>query len=310
MIRTTLRWSGALALALLAAPADAQPLGTFRWQLQPHCNVLSLTVTQVEGVYRLEGTDDQCGAGRARASVLGLAFQNPSGAIGMGLTIVTAPGGVAVHVDAADHPGLAEWDMARQRRRTGRLRVHPGRACPRQSAAGAGRRRAAGHLAVARRQPGRARHGSLRDSRERSGHADDVVPEQGGVPRRHRFRLIAGTTPTSAPTPPPSASTPRRRAPEAPRWGTASKPSSSGEHCRRPGNGRRGCVQHGVRSIGRCQRRGEPGSRLGPGRCRSGQHGARRLHRGQRQRQYSHRAADHGLGFVQLQRRLPGSGDR
>ena len=36
MIRTTLRWSGALALALLAARADAQPLGTFRWQLQPH----------------------------------------------------------------------------------------------------------------------------------------------------------------------------------------------------------------------------------------------------------------------------------
>ena len=73
MIRTPFRWSGALALALLAARADAQPLGTFRWQLQPHCNVLSLTVTQVEGVYRLEGTDDQCGAGRARASVLGLA---------------------------------------------------------------------------------------------------------------------------------------------------------------------------------------------------------------------------------------------
>jgi hypothetical protein len=86
--------------ALLPTPGSAQPLGTFRWQLQPHCNVLTLTVTQVEGVYRLEGTDDQCGAGRARASVLGLAFPNPSGAIGLGLTIVTAPGGVAVHVDA------------------------------------------------------------------------------------------------------------------------------------------------------------------------------------------------------------------
>jgi hypothetical protein len=89
-----------VVVAMTAAPAAAQPIGTFRWQLQPHCNVLSLTVTQVEGVYRLEGTDDQCGAGRARASVLGLAFQNPNGAIGLGMTIVTAPGGVAVHVDA------------------------------------------------------------------------------------------------------------------------------------------------------------------------------------------------------------------
>jgi hypothetical protein len=92
----------ALAAAATApAPAAAQPLGTFRWQLQPHCNVLTLTVTQVVGVYRLEGTDDRCGAGRDQAAVVGLAFQNPDGTIGLGMTIVTAPGGVAIHVDAA-----------------------------------------------------------------------------------------------------------------------------------------------------------------------------------------------------------------
>lgn len=91
------------ALALLAAApgrASAQPIGAFRWQLQPYCNVVAVTVTQVGGVYRLEGTDDQCGAGRDQAAVQGLAFPNPDGTIGFGLTIVTAPGGAPVHVDA------------------------------------------------------------------------------------------------------------------------------------------------------------------------------------------------------------------
>ena len=83
------------------APAHAQPLGTFRWQLRPYCNVVSLAVVQEHGLYRLEGTDDQCGNGRDLASVTGLAFPNPDGTIGFGVTIVTAPGGLPVHVDAA-----------------------------------------------------------------------------------------------------------------------------------------------------------------------------------------------------------------
>ncbi len=72
--------------------ADAQPLGTFRWQLQPYCNVLTVVVTQVGAVYRVEGTDDQCGAATA-ASVIGTAFPNPNGSIGFGLNVVAAPGG-------------------------------------------------------------------------------------------------------------------------------------------------------------------------------------------------------------------------
>ena len=80
-------------------PAAAQPLGSFRWQLQPYCNVLSLAVVQQGGQYQLDGTDDQCGAAQA-AGVRGMAFQNPNGSIGFGLTIVTAPGGTPVHVDA------------------------------------------------------------------------------------------------------------------------------------------------------------------------------------------------------------------
>jgi hypothetical protein len=95
----------ALALAAfvvgpwLATAASAQPLGTFRWQLQPYCNVITVTVVQQGAQYQLDGNDDQCGA-EVKASVVGLAFQNPGGSIGFGLTIVTAPGGTPVHVDA------------------------------------------------------------------------------------------------------------------------------------------------------------------------------------------------------------------
>ena len=59
-----------------------------------------MTITQTGGVYRLEGTDNQCGGGRDQAAVQGLAFPNSDGTIGFGLTIVTAPGGAPVHVDA------------------------------------------------------------------------------------------------------------------------------------------------------------------------------------------------------------------
>jgi hypothetical protein len=83
-----------------AATADAQFLGTFRWQLQPYCNVVSLGVTQNGGTYRIEGTDDQCGAGAHLASAIGTAFPNPDGSIGLGVNIIVAPGGAAVHVDA------------------------------------------------------------------------------------------------------------------------------------------------------------------------------------------------------------------
>ena len=89
----------AISVFLPALPAAAQPLGAFRWQLQPYCNIISLAVVQQGGQYQLDGTDDQCGAA-VKASVVGLAFQNPNGSIGFGLSIVTAPGGTAVHVDA------------------------------------------------------------------------------------------------------------------------------------------------------------------------------------------------------------------
>ncbi len=94
-----------LALALAAglggaARAEAQSLGTFQWQLQPYCNLVTVTVTQNGGLYTLDGYDDQCGA-PTRASVVGTAIPNPNGTITLGFTIVTTPDGTPVHVQTA-----------------------------------------------------------------------------------------------------------------------------------------------------------------------------------------------------------------
>lgn len=96
--------SRALSLVALVALApqlvSAQLLGAFRWQLQPHCNIVTVAVTQSGNVFELEGTDDQCGGGPA-ASASGTAFMNPDGSVGFGLAIVAAPSGTPVHVEAS-----------------------------------------------------------------------------------------------------------------------------------------------------------------------------------------------------------------
>lgn len=87
-----------MAVAGLWAPLRAQTLGTFRWQLRPFCNVITVTVVQQGAQYHIDGTDDQCGAAR-QASVVGRAFPNPDGTIGFGLTTVTTTGAAPVHLD-------------------------------------------------------------------------------------------------------------------------------------------------------------------------------------------------------------------
>ena len=99
----------ALTLALFALPAlpaSAQPLpmGVFTWQLAPYCNVLSLTTSQDGAVYTFDGTDNQCGASTL-GTVQGLAVINPNGTVGIGLTIVSTPGGLPVHVQATIDQG-------------------------------------------------------------------------------------------------------------------------------------------------------------------------------------------------------------
>lgn len=85
--------------ALVTRGAEAQSLGTFTWQLQPFCNVVTVNVIQQGGVYTLDGYDNQCGAAR-RAPLVGLATPNPDGSIGLGFQLVTVPGGRGLQVDA------------------------------------------------------------------------------------------------------------------------------------------------------------------------------------------------------------------
>ena len=77
----------------------AQPLGTFTWQLQPFCNVVTVNLTQQGAVYTMDGFDDQCGAAQ-RAALVGLATPNADGSIQVGLNIVTTPSGRGVQVAA------------------------------------------------------------------------------------------------------------------------------------------------------------------------------------------------------------------
>lgn len=123
-------WSAVvLACMARAGSATAQTLGTFRWQLRPYCNVLTLTVTAIDGNYRLEGTDDQCGGGSVylgKASVVGMAFPNPDGTIGFGLTIVVPPSATPVHVDAALVPGACDGRWSDDARNSGDFVLTPG----------------------------------------------------------------------------------------------------------------------------------------------------------------------------------------
>ena len=80
------------------APAMAQPLGSFTWQLQPFCNRVTVNVRQDGAVYTLDGWEDQCG-GAQKAPLVGLATVNPDGTIGFGLNIVS-PTGQAIPVQA------------------------------------------------------------------------------------------------------------------------------------------------------------------------------------------------------------------
>ncbi len=86
-------------LASAGSAASAQSLGTYSWRMNPYCNAVVVNVTQNGAIYTLDGHDDQCETG-THAAATGIAFVNPNGSVGLGLTIVTAPGAAPVHVDA------------------------------------------------------------------------------------------------------------------------------------------------------------------------------------------------------------------
>ena len=84
-------WSG-----LDVSTAQAQVFGTFKWQTQPYCNVLTLTVVQQGGIFQLVGSDDLCGGGTA--PITGTAVIN-GGGVAFGVA-VALPGGAAAHVSS------------------------------------------------------------------------------------------------------------------------------------------------------------------------------------------------------------------
>lgn len=96
--RLTCATSTLCVLVLAATAADAQPLGSFTWQVQPFCNRVTVMVTQAGATYTLYGLDDQCGS-QSRASVVGTAVPNANGSISIGFTAVVATG-FPVHVSA------------------------------------------------------------------------------------------------------------------------------------------------------------------------------------------------------------------
>ena len=100
----------ALMTALGVSSASAQVFGTFPWQMQPYCNVITLTLTNTPAGFTLDGADDQCGATN-RASAVGVATFNASGNVTINFTIVTAPAGKPVHVSAIVSPanGNGTW---------------------------------------------------------------------------------------------------------------------------------------------------------------------------------------------------------
>ena len=101
MTRGGLVAAAVFGMCLGAGPASAQPLGTFSWQLQPFCNVLTLSVVQQGPVYLLDGYDDSCGDGIRAPVVRAWRRPSPNGNIDFGLTIVNGERRAPVHVSAA-----------------------------------------------------------------------------------------------------------------------------------------------------------------------------------------------------------------
>lgn len=88
--------AGCCLTLVMTAGASAQVLGTFSWQTQPYCNLVSLRIEQFGGVLQLSGSDDQCGAGLAPVSGTALIG---AGAVAFGFE-VNLPSGRAAHISS------------------------------------------------------------------------------------------------------------------------------------------------------------------------------------------------------------------
>lgn len=88
-----------IAFCLAAAPASAQTIGTFRWNIAPFCNVLNLTVTQQGDSFALNGFEESCNDSLPRWPVTGTAIVQADGTITLAVTTIFATGD-AIHTSA------------------------------------------------------------------------------------------------------------------------------------------------------------------------------------------------------------------
>jgi hypothetical protein len=86
----------ALVFFVAATAVSAQSIGTFRWQLAPFCNTVTVNVEARGGQFALMGYDDMCGAAR-RGAATGSAHLNPDGTIGLAISVVRPDGFVVQH---------------------------------------------------------------------------------------------------------------------------------------------------------------------------------------------------------------------
>lgn len=99
---------GLLVLLAWSTPASAQVIGTFSWQTQPYCNVVTVTVVQQGAQYQLTGHDNLCGAGPA--PLTGTAVP-AGGGVRFGFA-VARPDGRAAHLSATINLGTLSGTWA------------------------------------------------------------------------------------------------------------------------------------------------------------------------------------------------------
>ncbi len=115
-----------LAASLTPHVASAQPLGTFRWNTAPYCNVLNLTVTQIGATFTLDGFDEQCG-GNPRLPAHGIAVPQANGTVLLGIAIVNRPGSVTpMNVEAVIDPATISGTWRDSVGNSGRFPFNPG----------------------------------------------------------------------------------------------------------------------------------------------------------------------------------------
>jgi hypothetical protein len=103
--------------------ALAQGLGTFRWQLAPHCNVLTVDVERKGSLYELIGYDDQCGQGQP-VTLSGVAVQFNPYIVQMSAAI-TAPNGTVSGLRAVIVVSSLSGDWWDEYGNTGDARFNP-----------------------------------------------------------------------------------------------------------------------------------------------------------------------------------------